>query len=333
MSYHHISVLKKEVIDFLDPKPNQNFIDCTLGGGGHSLEILKRVGPKGKVLGIDLDKEAIEFVQTQVSLLDKKNKITKLTNPPAPLCQEGMAENLILVQDNFKNLADICNKHFLKLPVHGILLDLGVSSRQFDEPSRGFSFREDGFLDMNFNQDAKFKAFDVINKWSQKKLENIFRKYGEEIFARQIARGIIRAREKEPIDTTKKLADIINKNIPVKFNFKKIHPATRVFQALRITVNEELENLIAVLPQILQILEKGGRVAIISFHSLEDRIVKQFFAKESRSCVCPPSFPICKCEGYPKFKILTRKPIIASERELENNPRSRSAKMRVAERV
>ncbi|MFH1187360.1 MAG: 16S rRNA (cytosine(1402)-N(4))-methyltransferase RsmH [bacterium] len=317
MDYHHISVLKKEVIDFLDPKPNQNFIDCTLGGGGHALEILKKIGPKGKVLGIDLDKEAIEAVESRVADLKEKK----------------LKENLILVQDNFKNLINIYNKNFSGLPVHGILLDLGASSRQFDEPSRGFSFREDGFLDMNFNQDAKFKAFDVINKWPQKKLEDIFRKYGEEIFARQIAKGIVRAREKEPIDTTKKLADVINKNIPVKFNFKKIHPATRVFQALRITVNEELENLIAVLPQILQIPERGGRVAIISFHSLEDRIVKQFFAKESRSCICPPSFPICKCEGYPKLKILTRKPIIAREQELENNPRSRSAKMRVAERV
>lgn len=333
MDYHHISVLKKEVVDFLDPKPNQNFIDCTLGGGGHTLEILKRVGPKGKVLGIDLDKEAIEAVGLKVGLLQKKDKISKQANPPSPPCQGGVAKNLVLVQDNFKNLIDIYNKNFSDLPVHGVLLDLGVSSRQFDEPSRGFSFKKDGLLDMNFDQDSKFKASEVINKWSEKKLENIFRKYGEEIFARQIARAIVKARGEELIDSTQKLTDIISNNIPVKFNFRKTHPATRVFQALRIAVNEELENLVAVLPQILQILEKGGKVAIISFHSLEDRIVKQFFAKESRSCICPPSFPICKCEGYPKLRILTRKPVMSSEEEVKNNPRSRSAKMRVAERV
>lgn len=314
MSYQHISVLKKEVIDFLDPKPNQNFIDCTLGGGGHALEILKNVGPKGRVLGIDLDKEAIEAVSLKIK--DKKLK-----------------KNLVLVQDNFKNLADIYNNNFSGLPVHGVVLDLGVSSRQFDEPSRGFSFKAEGPLDMNFDKDSKFKASEIINKWSEKKLENIFRRYGEEVFARKIAKAIVRVREKGLIDTTQKLTDIISNNIPPRFNFKKTHPATRVFQALRIAVNEELDNLVTVLPQILEILEKGGRVAIISFHSLEDRIVKQFFAKESRSCICPPSFPICKCEGYPKLKILTRKPITAGAQELKNNPRSRSAKLRVAERV
>lgn len=318
MIYHHIPVLKKEVIDFLDPRPDQNFIDCTLGGGGHSLEILKRIGPNGKVLGIDLDKEAIEAVELKIN---------------SELEERKLKNNLILVQDNFKNLVDIYNKHFAGLTVSGILFDLGVSSRQFDESSRGFSFQKDGFLDMNFDQNRRFKAFDVINKWPQEKLEKIFKRYGEEIFARQIAKGIVRVREKEPINTTKKLANIIKKSIPLKFNFKKVHPATRVFQALRITVNEELDNLISVLPKILQILDKGGRVAIISFHSLEDRIVKQFFIKESRSCVCPPSFPICKCEGYPKLKILTRKPIIPSSQELKNNPRSRSAKLRAAERV
>lgn len=317
MSYQHISVLKKEVIDFLDPKPNQNFIDCTLGGGGHALEILRRVGPKGKVLGIDLDGEAIEVVKSEA----------------AGLKDEKLEDNLILVQDNFKNLSDIYKNNFSKFKVQGIVLDLGVSSRQLDEPNRGFSFQAEGPLDMNFDRDSKFKAFEIINRWPEKQLENIFRKYGEEIFSRRIARAIIEAREKELIDTTKKLADIVKKNVPPKFSFKKIHPATRIFQALRIAVNDELENLVSVLPQILEILEEGGRVAIISFHSLEDRIVKQFFAKESRSCVCPPSFPICKCKGYPKLKILARKPIVAGEKELKSNPRSRSAKLRIAERV
>jgi 16S rRNA (cytosine1402-N4)-methyltransferase len=326
MKYHHVSVLKKEVIEYLNPLPNQNFIDCTLGGGGHTLEILKRVGPKGKVLGIDLDEEAINSV---------KDKLKSLKIPPnSPLRKGGkLKENLILVQDNFKDLVHIYEKHFLGLPVHGILLDLGVSSPQFDDPKRGFSFKQDGLLDMNFDQSAKFKASEIVNNWSQKKLEDIFKDYGEEIFSRQIARGIVKARKKERIETTKKLAEIARNSIPKRFHFKKTNPATRVFQALRIAVNDELENLRSVLPQIEQLLEKGGRVAVISFHSLEDRIVKKFFVKESRSCVCPPSFPICKCSGYSKLKILTRKPVVASEEEVGSNPRSRSAKLRVAERV
>lgn len=310
MTYKHISVLKNEVLEWLNPQPNQNFIDCTLGGGGHTLEILKRVEPNGKVLGIDLDNEAIENVRTKTK-----------------------SNNLALVQDNFRNLTKIYNQYFNSLPIHGVLLDLGVSSPQFDNPERGFSFKETGPLDMNFNQSAELKASEIINQWSERELERIFKDYGEERFAKKIARAIIKAREIEKITTTKQLAEIVRQSIPLKFQSKKIHPATKVFQALRIAVNDELENLRQVLPQIVQLLEKGGRVAVISFHSLEDRIVKQFFVQESKECTCPPIFPVCRCDKKSNLKILTKKPIVASTEEIESNPRSRSAKLRVAERV
>jgi 16S rRNA (cytosine1402-N4)-methyltransferase len=317
MNYQHTPVLKTEIIKWLAPKPNQNFIDCTLGRGGLALEILKKIKPKGKVLGIDLDQEAIQSVKA------------KIQNPKSKIFEN----NLILVQDNFKNLTKIYNEYFAGLPIHGVLIDLGASSPQFDDPRRGFSFNKDAPLDMNFDQKGGLKADEIINKWSQVELTKIFKEYGEERFAKRIASNIVTQRKTTAITRTKQLAEIIKTSIPAKFQSKKIHPATKIFQALRIAVNDELTNLRQVLPQIVEILEAGGRVAIISFHSLEDRIVKQFFSQESKGCICPPSFPVCQCNHSSNLKILTKKPVIAGKEEVQLNPRARSAKLRVAEKV
>ncbi|MFH0854178.1 MAG: 16S rRNA (cytosine(1402)-N(4))-methyltransferase RsmH [bacterium] len=310
MQYSHIPVMLNEVIECLNPQPGQNFVDCTIGGGGHSAEILKRVAPNGKVLGIDLDAEAIKKVKS----LEKK---------------------LILVQDNFANLDKILKEEKIG-HVHGILLDLGISSAEY-ESGKGFSFQKDELLDMRFGtvNGYNLTAEDIVNKWSKDKLIKIFKEYGEERLAGKIANRIIEERYKDRIETSKKLGDLIFSEYKKAYKNKtfKKHPATKVFQSLRIAVNHELENLESVLPQALLSLEKGGRIAIISFHSLEDRIVKKFFVKESNGCVCPPEFPICKCGYKPALKIITKKPLLPSDEEVNKNPRSRSAKLRVAERI
>jgi 16S rRNA (cytosine1402-N4)-methyltransferase len=304
----HVSVLKDEVVEWLNPQSGQNFIDCTFGRGGHTKEILKKIGDKGRVLAIDLDTEAVS------------SKVESL--------------KLKVVQGNFRDLKKIYQENFEGLPVHGILLDLGVSSPQFDDGSRGFSFREDSMLDMNFDQNNEFKAVNIINEYSQAELEKIFKEYGEESFAKKIAQNIVEARKEKKIESTGQLVEIIQKSIPYKFQRQsKIHPATKTFQALRIAVNDEMENLRLVLPQALEILAKGGRLAVISFHSLEDRIVKQFFVQESKACICPVEIPVCRCDKKASLIILTKKPITASEEELKKNPRSRSAKMRVIEKI
>lgn len=313
MIYKHLPVLNEEVIQWLDPKTNENFIDCTLGGAGHSLEILRRIGPKGKLLGIDLDQTAIEIAQSKTKEFEN---------------------NLIIVQDNFRNLEKIYKQDFADLPINGILIDLGASSFQFDDPERGFSFKESGPLNMNFNQEGKFKAVDIINNWQEAKLIKIFKEYGEEKFAANIAKKIVQERKLRKIATTADLVEIILNSIPAKFrNQSRIHPATKVFQALRITINDELESLRLVLPQCVSLLKAGGRLAIISFHSLEDRIVKQFFVKEQKGCICPAIFPICQCGQQARIKILTKKPLTATAEELQQNPRSRSAKLRVIEKI
>lgn len=316
MKYEHISVLKDEVIEWLNPQEGQNFIDCTFGRGGHTKEILKKIGDKGKVLAIDLDTEAVNYKDEKLVLSLSKDLKLKV------------------IKDNFKNLKKIYQENFEGLPVHGILLDLGVSSPQFDDGSRGFSFREDSLLDMNFDKNNEFKAVNIINEYSQTELEKIFKEYGEENFAKKIAQNIVEARKEKKIASTGQLVEIIQRSIPYKFQRQsKIHPATKVFQALRIAVNDEMENLRLVLPQAIEILAKGGRLAVISFHSLEDRIVKQFFVQESKTCICPVEIPVCRCDKKASLTILTKKPIMASDEELEKNPRSRSAKMRVAEKT
>ena len=334
MPYHHTPVMLKEALEYLNPKPGQNFIDCTLGGGGHAIELAKKVGAKGKVLGIDLDKDAIKAAESNAYSQD--------------------LNNIVFIQDNYKNLTEIINECFT-YPIHGILLDLGLSSAQLQARDRGFSFQTDGKLDMRFNAASQpTTAEDIVNKWPEQKLTEIFKQYGEEPNAKKIAQAIVRHRKIAPISTTFELSKIVN-NIVNLFNkkIKKPHsakgcgkpptcppmrrmgrnPATRVFQALRIAVNNELENLKQTLPQALKVLEPGARLAIISFHSLEDRIVKEFFKQESRGCLCPPNFPICQCNHKAQIKIITKKPVVPSIEEVRANPRSRSAKLRVAERI
>jgi len=295
----HIPVLLNKVIKYLDPKPGENFIDCTVGAGGHSLAILKKNKP-GKLLAIDCDNESLELFKSKI-------RNSGLSFP-----------RLILVNDNFRNLKEIVKKHKF-YPINGILLDLGLSSWHIEESKRGFSFRKDEPLKMNFDNRG-LTAVEIINNFSEKNLEEIFSKYGEERYSRRIARRIVEKRKNKPIETTFQLRNIIGETIPFsktrRGNIDRV--LARIFQSLRIVVNDELENLKQSLKQSLEILEPGGRLIIISFHSLEDRIVKNFFRDEKRKN---------------SLKILTKKPIIPDEEEIKNNSRSRSAKLRAAVKV
>lgn len=288
----HRPVLLKEVLQIFDPKPNQNYIDCTIGEGGHSFAILEKIKPNGKILGIDLNEKVIEKVRVESQKLKVKN--------------------IILVEDNFRNLKKIV-KDFFPYKIHGILLDLGLSSFLLKESGRGFSFLKDEKLDMRYSLKQDLTAEKIVNSYSLEKLEKIFKEYGEEKKAKKIALEIVKERKKKKIETTKQLVEIIER---IKKIRGKIHPATKIFQALRIEVNQELENLEEALPQALEILEKGGKLIIISFHSLEDRIVKKFL-KENKE----------------RLKILTKKPVRPSFEEIKINPPSRSAKLRAAEKI
>ncbi|XOB40939.1 MAG: 16S rRNA (cytosine(1402)-N(4))-methyltransferase RsmH [Candidatus Nealsonbacteria bacterium] len=288
----HKSVLKKEVIEYLDPKTNENFIDSTIGQAGHSLEVLKKNKPNGKVLGIELDNEIYE------GLIIRKIK------------------RLVLVNDSFKNLKEIVKNNNFK-PVSGILFDLGFLSWHIEDSGRGFSFKKNELLDMRYSTDSELTAQEIVNKWKEKEIEEILKKYGEERFSRRISNQIVNQRRIKPIKTTFDLIEIIKRAVPSYYRYKRIHFATKTFQALRIAVNDELNNLKEALPQALEVLEKQGRIVVISFHSLEDRIVKNFFKKHSKE----------------KLEILTKKPITASKSEIINNPRSRSAKLRAAVKI
>ncbi len=324
MEYKHTPVMLKEVLEYLDPQPGQYFIDCTLGGAGYTVAIAEKVGPKGKVVAIDLDKMAIENAKSQIT--NRKSL------------------SIILVQDNFKNLSEIAKKYFSNKKINGIVFDLGLSSAQLQDMDRGFSFQEDALLDMDFGcrssrceagiSDVGFQTTEyIVNNWKQEELEKIIREYGEERFAKRIAQGIVDYRENKQIKTTGQLVEIIKSAVPKKYLYGKIHPATRTFQALRIATNNELENLRKALPQAIDLLKSKGRIAVISYHSLEDRIVKRFFKQESRDCICPPNYPACRCQHKQQIKILTKKVIMPAKEEVINNPRSRSAKLRVAEKI
>lgn len=299
----HIPVLLKEVLRYLDPKPNQNFIDCTIGGGGHGLTILEKISPNGKLLGIDLYKEAIESLKVERSDDGAKS---------------NLKTNLILVNDNFANLSQIIEKYNFK-NISGILLDLGLSTDLLEKSGRGFSFLRDDPLDMRYGENEfTVTAEEIVNQWPESEIEKILRDYGEERFAKKIAEKIIVERKKEKIKTVLQLVEIIKKAVPFWYQKRRIHPATKTFQALRIVVNNELENLKKVLPQGVEILEKNGRLAVISYHSLEDRIVKKFFKEK---------------EKEKKIKILTKKPIQSTQEEIKSNPKSHSAKLRIAEKL
>lgn len=308
---YHEPVLLKEVIKYLDPKPNQNFIDCTLGNGGHTIAIAEKL-KTGKVLSIDLDSKIIDLARVRIE-------------------EQGLIDRVILIQDNFKNLKQIVEENNFS-PVNGILIDLGISSYELQDQERGFSFQIDGPLNMRYGIDIKNSAAGIVNNWSGRELEEIFRDYGEERYAKAIAQEIVKSRKDNFIKTTFDLVKIIEKAYIGKSR-PKIHVATKVFQALRIAVNDELNNLKKVLPQAMEILPPGGKLAIISFHSLEDRIVKDFFKQEAKGCICPIEIPVCRCDHKPAIKIINKKPIIPTLAEIGKNPRSRSAKLRLLEKI
>jgi 16S rRNA (cytosine1402-N4)-methyltransferase len=321
MTEGHIPVLLKEVIEYLNPQANQNFIDLTLGGGGHAEAILEKTGPKGLLIGVDLDKNTLEIANSKLAKFE---------------------DRVILTRDNFKNINKIKNEQFPNLSISGILLDLGLSSYTLADDRRGFSFQVDGELDMRFDpSDGGITAAEILNTYSFENLSRIFREYGEDKFYKMIAAKVIQCRAIQKFSHTKQLVSAVLQVYKEKLHSNKeipylrggLHPATKVFQGLRIAVNGELENLKAVLPQAKNIIITGGKMAVISFHSLEDRIVKQFFKAESRDCLCPPEIPLCQCRHNKSLKILTKKPVIPSPQETESNPRARSAKLRVAEKL
>lgn len=310
MEFKHISVLLQESVDALNIKPDGIYADGTLGGGGHSLLILKNLSSKGLHIGIDRDIEAIAAA---------KKRLADYTN-------------IIYENDNYKNILQILKKHNIPY-IDGAILDLGVSSYQLDNAERGFSYTKDAPLDMRMNQNDPISAYDVINTYSESELTKIFFEYGEEKFSRKIAQRIVEKRELSPIRTTLELSSIIENTIPKKTVQKGSHPSKRVFQAVRIEVNGELRDLKQSVESFFEALRKGGRLAIITFHSLEDRIVKQTFKDLSTGCTCPKSFPVCVCNNTPKGKIISKKAILPSEEEAETNSRSKSAKLRIIEKL
>ncbi|MFA6553309.1 MAG: 16S rRNA (cytosine(1402)-N(4))-methyltransferase RsmH [Patescibacteria group bacterium] len=319
MTVTHVPVLLHEVIESLDPRADQHFIDGTVGGGGHSEAILKRTGPDGCLLGIDRDQLAV--TETQARLQSFGSRIT-------------------LVHDSFSNIKQIYNEQFSNHQIDGILLDLGLSTLELEDQSRGFSFQVDAPLDMRFDSRQELTAADIVNTWPLPKLTKVIQEYGEERLAYAIAKQIVSTRLNKKISKTKMLVEAILLAFRDKLHSDKevpwiggLHPATRTFQALRIAVNDEIGSLGKALPQAIDILKPGGRVAVISFHSLEDRIVKNFFRHEAKGCICPPAMPVCQCGHTPCLKIITKHPIKPSEEEIQKNPRSRSALLRVAEKV
>ena len=302
----HVPVLINEAVDALRVQPGGRYVDCTLGAGGHAFTILEHSQPGGQLLGIDADPRAIELAGIRM----------------APL-----AGSFRLVNDNFSNLESICNRYDF-LPVHGILFDLGLASFQIDVAERGFSFQQDAPLDMRVSPDQDTSAADIVNETAEAELANLIWRYGEEPASRRIARAIVRER---PLRTTSQLADVVERALGGRRG--RIHPATRTFQALRIAVNGELENLESALEQAVKVLGFEGRLVVISYHSLEDRIVKQFMRREASGCICPPGTPSCVCGHSPTIKLITRRVVVPSELEVRANPRSRSARLRVAERT
>lgn len=310
MEFHHVSVLLNETIDSLNIRPDGIYVDGTLGGGGHSLEIVKRLSEKGRLIGLDRDENAIQAASERL---------------------KGYKDKITFVRSNYDRFPAIMQELVLA-GVDGIVLDLGVSSYQLDTPERGFSYREDAPLDMRMDQRQERTAADIVNGSSEKELINIFRNYGEERFAPQIARRIVRQREEKPVRMTFELNEIIKESIPVKFRLTGGHPSKRTFQAIRIALNAELESLEKVLPEMIEYLNDRGRLSVITFHSLEDRIVKNIFKTAQDPCTCPPDFPICVCGNRPKGRVVTGKPVLPSEEEIEVNKRSKSAKLRIFER-
>ncbi|MBQ9609136.1 MAG: 16S rRNA (cytosine(1402)-N(4))-methyltransferase RsmH [Lachnospiraceae bacterium] len=311
MEFNHKSVLLEETIESLDIKPDGIYVDGTLGGGGHSLEILKKLGDKGRLIGIDQDSDAIAYASERLEAF--KNK----TN---------------FVHSNYCNIKSILSELGID-KVDGILLDLGVSSYQLDNAKRGFTYREDVPLDMRMNQENTETARDIVNNYSEHELYRVIRDYGEDKFAKNIAKHIVRARYIKSIETTGELTEIIKAAIPAKVRQSGGHPSKKTFQAIRIELNHELDVLENTLDDMIDLLNSGGRLSIITFHSLEDRIVKEIFKQNMNPCTCPPEFPVCVCGKKSKGRIITRKPILPSEEELSENKRAKSSKLRVFEHI
>lgn len=310
MEFAHVPVLLAECIDFLKINPDGIYVDGTMGGAGHSLEIVKKLSKNGRLIGIDRDAEALNH---------SKNRLKDYSN-------------VTFVQDNHDNIKSILESLQIE-KVDGILLDLGVSSYQLDEPTRGFSYMHDAPLDMRMNKEDKFSAYDVVNKYSEEELTQIFYTYGEEKFSKKIAMKIVERRKVAPIQTTFELVECIKSALPAAALREKQHPAKRVFQAIRIEVNQELEYLKDCVKDSVLCLKPGGRLAIITFHSLEDRIVKKTYEDLEGKCICPKELPMCVCNRVSFGRIVTKKPIESNENELKINPRARSAKLRVFERI
>ncbi|MBO5735336.1 MAG: 16S rRNA (cytosine(1402)-N(4))-methyltransferase RsmH [Clostridia bacterium] len=308
MEYKHITVLLNETVESVLTDPNGTYIDCTLGGGGHTSLLLSRLSEKGRVIAIDRDDVALE------------NARKKLNDP-----------RLTLVKSNFSEIGQIAEEYAPE-GVDGILADLGISSPQVDDPARGFSYSADAYLDMRMDQTQAFTAHDLVNTYTRDDLVRILRDYGEERFAGRIADKIIRAREVKTIDTTAELTAIVAAAMP-KQNKKEGHPCKRTYQAIRIEVNSELSSISAMIEGGIPKLKSGGHMSIISFHSLEDRIVKNAFQREENPCTCPKDFPICVCGKKPTVKVLTRKPMLPTEEEITENNRAHSAKLRVCEKL
>ena len=317
---YHIPVLLNEVISGLEIKPNGIYVDLTLGGAGHSSEIAKKLS-NGILIGFDKDVEAISESTKKLS------NVIKISKDGLPKAGEAL-----LINKDFKLAPEILKSLGIE-SVDGILIDLGVSSHQIDTPSRGFSFKTSGDLDMRMDQSQNLTAKKLVNELSEEQLKKIFWEFGEEEFASKIAKNIVKERQNSPIETTLQLNEIVENALPKKVVFSRGGAAKKVFQALRIAVNGELDNLKETLENLIEMLKPGGKICIISFHSLEDRIVKSVFKEKSLGCVCPPSFPKCVCNHIPSIKIITKKPIVASEQELKQNSRSASAKLRIAEKI
>ena len=306
MEFKHYTVMKNEAVDALDCKSGLVYVDCTLGGGGHSELILQRIQPNGKLIAFDVDQDAIEAASARL---------------------ENYKNNLIIVKSSYIDIKRTLANLGVNKITGGVLFDLGASYHQFNKAERGFSFSKEAPLDMRFNQDADFSAYDVVNSYPENELVKIFSEYGEERFSKRIAKKIVEERKIKPIQTTTELANLIVNCTPkVK---SSIHPATRVFQAIRIEVNQELTNVKNTLNDVLDLLDIGAIISVISFHSLEDRLVKNIFKYHSQKCHCEPNQMICKCPP-PKLELINKKPIIASDGEIRENPPSRSAKLRIA---
>lgn len=307
----HKSVLLEESISSLSPMEDGVFVDATIGLGGHTKSLIEACNCNSRIIGMDVDDSALEIAKERLS---------------------AHKDQIEFVNKNFINIDKSLNEFGVK-QVDGIIADLGMSSYQLDHSGKGFSFNKQEPLDMRMDPSLQFTAYDLINEMDINELEYIFRTYGEEKFAKNISRAIIKSRESKAIQTSSELAALISNSIPKKFHPKRRHPATKSFQALRIAINNELENLKIFIEKSVKLLKPGGRLVIISFHSLEDRIVKKVFRKLHSPCICPPDFPICSCGKEPEFKIVNKNPITPTENEISENPRSRSSKMRVGEKL